>query len=53
MGLVGAMTAGLALAAPSGPAEIAYMHGNAIWSARADGSGAHVLVAPLPRRPWK
>jgi dipeptidyl aminopeptidase/acylaminoacyl peptidase len=38
--------AGLALAAPSGPAEIAYVHGDAIWSARADGSGAHVLIAP-------
>ena len=39
------IAAGLALAAPSGPAEIAYVHGPAIWSARADGSGAHVLVA--------
>ncbi len=42
--------AGLALAAPSGPAEIAYVHGGAIWAARSDGSGAHVLVAPPPRR---
>src|SRR5690242_2549223 len=41
--------ASLALAAPSGPAEIAYVHGGAIWSARADGSGAHVLVAPPAR----
>jgi WD40-like Beta Propeller Repeat len=40
--------AGLALAAPSGPAEIAYMHDAGIWTARADGSGAHVLVAPPP-----
>ena len=40
--------AGLALAAPSGPAEIAYTHDGAIWAARSDGSGAHALVAPPP-----